>query len=205
MTIPDSNLNIPQGELLRVADQAQINTFGWPLKIVLNREECRPKPKTDGIVAEIDIEDRSSYDYWTIRRDGTFYLLKSLFEDSRKPGHIFLKSRIFRITEALLYSVRLYSGFKVPSDSRIVIRIRHGGLKDRILSAVRGRDLPYDRKSAEDEVYTEVETTFEKIESDLPDLIQRFTQPLFVIFDFFEVHRKLLEHTVDNFVAGRVT
>jgi len=205
MVIPDLNLNIPQGELLRVAEQAQIRTFGWPLGVVLNTEECRPKLKTDGVVAEIGIEDGRSYDYWTIRKDGTFYLLKSLFEDECKPGCILLKSRIFRITEVLLYSVRLYSGFKVPSDSRILIGIRYGGLKDRILTTMTGWDPPHDCKSAEDEVYTEVETTFEKIESDLPDLVQRFTQPLFVIFDFFQVHRKLLEHTVDNFVAGRVT
>jgi len=206
MTLPNLKPNIAQGELLRVADQAQINTFGWPIGVVLgNREECRPRPKTDGIIAEINIED-SKYDYWTIRRDGTFYLLKSLFEDARKSGHIFFNTRIVRITEVLLYSVRLYSGFKVPPDSRILIGIRHGGLKDRVLSAIGGRGLFFhDRKSKEDEVYTEVETTSEKIESDLVDLVQRFTQPLFVIFDFFEVNRKVLEDIVNNYVAGRVT
>lgn len=208
MTLPDSKLNITQGELLRVANQAQIRTFGWPLGIVINREEYRPRPKTDGIVAEINIVEegiRSGFDYWTIRRDGTFYLLKNLFEDMRKPDYIFFNTRIVRITEALLYSVRLYSGLNVPPDSRILIGIRHGGLKGRILSAVGNRDLDYDRKSDEDEIYTEVETTFEKIESDLVDIVQRFTQPLFVIFDFFELDRKVLEDIVNNYVAGKVT
>ncbi len=65
--------------------------------------------------------------------------------------------------------------------------------------------IDYDRKSDEDEVYTEVETTFEKIESDLVDIVQRFTQPLFVIFDFFELDRKVLEDIVNNYVAGKVT
>lgn len=207
MTLPNLKPNIAQGELLRIADQAQIHTFGWPLGVVLgNREECRPRPKTDGIIAEIDIKD-SSYDYWSIRRDGTFYLLKSLFEDVRKSGHIFFNTRIVQITEVLLYSIRLYSGFKVPPDSRILIGIRHGGLKDRVLSAIGGRDLFFhDRsKSKEGEVYTEVETTSEKIESDLVDLVQRFTQPLFVIFDFFEVNGKVLEDIVNNYLEGRVT
>jgi len=193
---------------LRVADQAQIHTFGWPLGIVLNnREEYRPRPKTDGIVAQIDIrEGRSSYDYWTIRKDGSFYLLKSLFEDDiGKSVYIFFNTRIVRITEALLYSARLYSGFKVPSDSPILIGIRLGGLKDRILSASGGRQLNYERKSKEDEVYTEVETNFERIESELVDIVQKFTQPLFVVFDFFEVSRTVLENIVDNYVAGRVT
>jgi hypothetical protein len=210
MTSRNFQINISHNELLRVADEAQIHTFGWPLGIVLNnREEYRPRPKTDGIVAQIDIrEGRSSYDYWTIRKDGTFYLLKSLFEDDTgKPTYLFFNTRIVRITEALLYSARLYSGFKVPSDSRILIGIRHGGLGDRILSGSGDRALllHYDRKSKENEVYTEVETNAEKIESELVDIVQRFTQPLFVIFDFFEVSRTVLENIVNNYVAGRVT
>ena len=203
MTLPDSKLSISQGELLRIAEQAQIHTFGWPIGIVLHTEESRPRPKTDGIVAEIDIGDRGSYDYWAIRRDGSFYLLKNLFEDIRKPGYIFFNTRIVRITEVLLYAVRLYSGLKVPLDSRILIGIRHGRLKDCILTAVGPRHL-IPRESMEEEVYTEVETTFEKIESDLVDLVQRFTQPLFVLFDFFELDRTVLEHIVNNYVEGRV-
>jgi len=206
MTLVDFKLNITQGELLRVADQAQINTFGWPIGVVLhNVEEYRPRPTTDGIVAEIATEGRLTYDYWAIRKDGTFYLLKSLFEDTREQGYIFFNTRIVRITEALLYSIRLYSGLKVPPDSRLLVGIRHGGLKDRGLSAA-GRFLfNYNRKSKEDETYAEVETTLGKIESDLVDLVQRFTQPLFVLFDFFELDRKVLEDIVNNFVAGKVT
>lgn len=205
MTITDLNLNILQRELLRVAEQAQIDSFGWPLGIVLNTEEHRPKPKTDGIAAEIHSEDHISYDYCTIRRNGTFYLLKSLFEDERKPGHIFWKSRIYRITEALLYSVRLYCGLNVPSDSRILIGIRHGGLKGRVLSNPEGREFFRNRKSDENEVYNEVGSALEKIESDLVKLVQKFTEPLFILFGFFEVNEKVLENIVNDFVAGRIT
>lgn len=211
MTLPDFRPNIPQGELLRIAEQAEIHTFGWPIGVGLsNREEYRPRPRTDGIVAEIDIRDRmdgeSTYDYWTIRKDGAFYLLKSLFEDMRKPGHIFFNTRIVRITETLLYAARLYSGFKIPSDSRVLIGIRHGGIKGRVLSAAgNNRELSYERKSTEDEVYTEIETTLEKLESDLVDLVQKFTQPLFVVFDFFELSRDVLENIVNNFVAGKTS
>jgi hypothetical protein len=207
MALPDLRLNIAQGEILRVAEQAQIHTFGWPLGVVLNREDARPAPKTDGIVAEITGQLGNTYDYWAIRKDGTFYLLKSLFEDVRAHGseYIFFNTRIIRITETLLYCVRLYSGFKVPADSRIVVGIRHGGLKGRTLSAAGRISFSHNGKSAEDEVYTEVETTLEKIESDLVNLVQRFTQPLFVIFNFFELDRKTLEDIVNNFVAGKTT
>ncbi len=211
MNLPDVKPNISQGELLRITEQAEIHTFGWPIGVGLsNREEYRPRPRTDGIVAEIDIKDRidgeNTYDYWTIRKDGAFYLLKSLFEDMRKPGHIFFNTRIVRITETLLYAARLYTGFKIPSDSRVLIGIRHGGLKGRILSAAgNNRELSYERKSTEDEVYTEIETTLEKLESDLVGLVQKFTQPLFVVFDFFELSRNELENIVNNFVAGKTS
>lgn len=205
MTLLNSALNVAQGELLRAADQAQIHTFGWPIGVVLNREDAHPTPKTDGIVAEIAGKSASTYDYWAIRKDGAFYLLKSLFEDARGSEQIFFNTRIVRITETLLHCIRLYSGLKAPTDSGVVIGIRHGGLKGRLLSATQGTFFRPNGKSSEDEVDTEVETTLEKIESDLADLVQRFTQPLFVVFNFFELDRKVLEDIVNNFVKGKIS
>ena len=197
--------------MLQVANAAQIHTFGWPIGVVLNnREEFRPKPKADGIVAEIDAEDRSNvgarkYDYWTIRKDGSFYLLKSLFEDTREPNSIFFNTRIVRITEVLLYAVRLYTSLNVQPDSRLLMGFRHGGLKGRNISATSSRRLGIHGKAIEDEVYTEFETVIEKIEPDLVDLVQKITAPLFMVFDFFQIHKSILEEIVNNFVDGKVT
>lgn len=210
MALPDFRLNVAQGELLRQAESAQIDTFGWPIGVVINREGLRPIPRTDGIAAEIAINEgdiHSGYDYWAIRKDGAFYLLKSLFEDERKQGHLFFNTRIARITETLLYCVRLYSGLGVPLDSRILIGIRHGGLKGRVLSTssiARRFPPPSSSISTEDEVYSEVGTTLEKIESDLVDVVQEFTQPLFVVFNFFELDKKVLGDIVNSYVAGEV-
>ncbi len=211
MTLPNLKLNASQVGLLQVASAAQIHTFGWPIGVVLNnREEFRPKPKADGIVAEIDVEDRGNvgtrkYDYWTIRKDGSFYLLKSLFEDTREPNSIFFNTRIVRITEALLYTVRLYTSLNVRPDSRLLMGFRHGGLKGRNISATASRSLGIHGKAIEDEVYTEVESAIERIEPDLVDLVQRITAPLFMVFDFFQIDKSILEEIVNNFVDGKVT
>jgi hypothetical protein len=206
MNLIDSRIDIPQGQLLQAAEQAQVHTFGWPIGIVLsNREEYRPRPRTEGITAEIAIKDKGSYDYWALRKDGAYYLLKSLFEDQRRPGHIFFNTRIVRITEALIYAARLYTGLSMPSDTKLRIGIRHGGLSGRILSAAGGRDIYYERSSKEDEVYSEVDTTFEEIESSLVNIVDRFTQPLFILFDFFEVEKHILEKIVNDYVAGKVS
>lgn len=190
---------------MQAAHSSQIHTFGWPIGVVLNnREDFRPKPKADGIVAEIVPEDRG-YDYWTIRKDGSYYLLKSLFEDAREPNSIFFNTKVVRITEALLYAVRLYISLNVPPDSRLLLAIRHGGLKGRHISATPNRRLGIHGKAIEDEVYTEVDTTIEKIESDLVDLVERITTPLFVVFDFFQLNKTILAEIVNDFVDGKVT
>lgn len=211
MTLRDLSINVQQGELLRQARQAQIETFGWPIALVLDREDLSPKPTIDGIVAEVIVQEpdrRNSYDYWMLRKNGDFYLLKSIFEDERKENTIFFNTRIVRITETLLYSARLYSGLNVPRDAHYIIWMRHGGLKGRLLSTssiARRFPPPGDRVSIENEVYNEVETTIEQTESKLVELVERFTQPLFIVFNFFELNRSVLEEIVNKFVEGEVT
>lgn len=105
-----------QVALFNAIRQAEIRTFGWPIGIVLeNRPEFRPKPRNDGVYAEVAISDKGftktkSYDYWAVRTDGAFYLLQSLFEDERAEGMLFFNTRIVRVTEALLFGHKLYSG-----------------------------------------------------------------------------------------------
>jgi len=204
--VADSSLDVPQSELLEAAEQAQIDTFGWPLGIVLSSDEDRPRPKTDGIVAEVAVGPKGKYDYWTLRCNGDFYLLKSLFEDEQQPNQIFFNTRIVRITEALLYCGRLYTRLGLPAETTINIGVRHGGLKGRVLGAVGNRVLlPIKRTITGNEIYAEVATTLEGIERDLVDLVESLTQPLFVLFDFFDLSREVLEDIVNKFVEGEAT
>jgi hypothetical protein len=212
MTLRDLKINVLQSELLNKARQAQIKTFGWSIGIVLSRDELKPRPTTDGITTEVAIQDadrgRQSYDYWTLSKNGDFYLLKSIFEDERRENTIFFNTRIVRITETLLYAARLYSGLDIARDVHYLIGIRHGGLKGRVLSvsSIARRDpLSSDSVSSEDEVYSEIETTIEQTESQLVELVEKFTQPLFVVFNFFELKRDVLAEIVNKFVEGRVT
>ena len=123
-----------QQELDEAARTSTIETFGWPIAVYIgNRNEYKPKPKADGIVAEIKTDDNGKYDYWTIRRNGDFYLLKSIFEDERDPSQIFFNTRIVRVTEVLLYCARLYNRLEIDSSTVVNIIIQHGGLSGRIL------------------------------------------------------------------------
>lgn len=195
-----------QRELYDAAEKAQIHTFGWPIGVVLTGSEQRPRSRVDGIVAEIAQEDRSSYDYWAFRRNGDFYLFKSLFEDERRPGSIFFNTRIVRTTETLLYCVRLYTRLGVHDTAVVNVGIRHGGLQDRVLTASASWRSLYEKFSTtEAEVYSEVQASLTGIESRLVEFVKDLTQPLFMIFDFFELSDQVYADIVNKFVEGKVT
>jgi hypothetical protein len=89
-----NGLNKSQIELLGAVRASQILTFGWPIAVLLeNRPEYRPRPFGDGIRAELAFAgQRTSYDYWAVRKNGDFYLLQSLFEDSRERNVLFFNT-----------------------------------------------------------------------------------------------------------------
>lgn len=204
-------LDLTKMTLRNVARNSTISTFGWPIGAVLeNREEFAPRVDLNGIYAEILIEksrldESSSYDYWAIHSKGSFYLRKSLFEDTRKPGYIFFNTRIVRITEVLMYIKNLYSGFNVPINSEFEITIKHGGLKGRILSSSSpNRMLFREYKTDTNDVPTTIQTSLSEIDSNIIDLVEKFTKPLFEQFSFFELDRKVLEEIVVNYLNGKV-
>jgi len=207
--LSDLKPNHSQRELLEAARQAQIKTSGWSgwsIGLVFDLEEYRPRPRTDGIVAEIAIKEMLRYDYWALRNNGDFYLLKSLFEDEKEPGSIYFDTRIIRLTETLMYCKRLYSNLGVPDTTTVSIGIRHGGLKGRILrSANRGRHMSIDRSTNEDECPSEIHVPLVGLESDLVTHVKEFTKPLFMLFDFFELADGIYTEIIGNFVKGKVT
>ncbi len=212
----NSELNVSKIVLNNVSRESQIHTFGWPIAPhIEEREEYRPKPDAEGITAEIAINEKDlfggqgkqefRYDYWSLKQDGSFYLLKSLFEDARKPNYLFFNTRTIRITEVLMYILNLYSKLEVNSNEPIIISIRHSGLKGRIMGAVGNRLIFEQRKSNEDEVNTEIQTSLKKIDENMTDVVFKFTTPLFEMFDFFSVDKKIIDDIVSNYRKGNIT
>ena len=86
-----NGLNKSQVELLSAVRASQILTFGWPIGVLMESPEYRPRPFGDGIRAEISItgRGRTNYDYWAVGKNGDFYLLQNLFEDTRDRDALF--------------------------------------------------------------------------------------------------------------------
>ena len=195
-------------DLLKSARDSQIHTFGWPIGVFADIKDYSPKPRKEGITAKISIntDNDTSFDYWSLRQNGDFYLLKSLFEDKRKPDTIFFNTRIVRITETLLYLRNLYSNLGVDNNQIIEITIKHGGLKDCVLGVAGGRRMLFENhKIEESEVSSTVRTNIKDIDINTVDVVESFTKTLFEMFKFFKLDRNVLEDIVNKYIKGETS
>ncbi|PDT73634.1 toll/interleukin-1 receptor domain-containing protein [Bradyrhizobium sp. C9] len=198
-----------QIELLNGVKQSEIRTFGWPIGITLeNRDEYRPRPYGDGIRAEISVEDgssgRQSYDYWALRSNGDFYLLQSLFEDSRRAGEIFFDTRIVRITESLMFAERLYTKLGAPPETRIAFRVTHGGLGGRTLTSASPNRSVFPRPSTENLSSSEFVGVLANLHKSRVDDVRKILEPMFMLFDFMQFTDEVYEDIVRSFEDGRI-
>ena len=205
--IPGSQLSIPHDVLLRAAEDSEIHTFGWPIGVVLRNDEFKPKPYADGIKATIHVrrEGDESFDYWNLKRNGDYYLLKSLFEDRRSNKKLFVDTRIVRITETFLHTALLYKHLGVEPSETVQMRIRHGGLRGRELSAANpSRHFSIVRVSQEDIVISEFSERIGEIEKNIHELVYKAVSDIAVMFDFFKLSKEgVVIPLVNNFMVGR--
>lgn len=199
-----------QHVLLDSAEASKIRTFGWPIGVSLNREGCAPKPTADGIRTEISLpaeqgaSGHSSYDYWALRSDGSFYTQLKLFEDDRGGDVIFFNTRINRVAETLMFLAGLYQRLGMPETTVVKVRVKHKGLAGRTLTAV-GNRLLHPSKTDVDVSSTEIEFPLSDIETRLPELVQSLCDPLFVLFDFTQISLAIYEDIIARFRAGDVS
>jgi hypothetical protein len=206
--------NWTQNRLLAAVRDAEVHTFGWPIAVTLeNREFERPRPTSDGIEAEIPIGEvaaagpigRRSYDLWKVFRDGRFYTLLSLFEDELGENVLFWDMRINRVTEALFFLVRLYRRLEASDTDIVTVEIRHAGLAGRTMGVANGgRFLPRGHSTTEDVVATSVSASLVHLETDLPAYVKQIVDPLFTVFDFFEVAEEIVTEIAEGFMRGDV-
>lgn len=202
---PSLSTTKDQSDLVTLADRAAIHTFGWPIGVVLlNRQEFRPRPTNDGIVAQL--QTGHDYDYWTLTKDGTFYTLMSFFEDERSKAVLFFDTRIVRTAEALLHSINIYRAFGVEPGQSISFTIRYSGIKDRRLSHASPRHLmPQGGQNLnENEVSTTVTFDMGADQSEITRLVKALCEPLFTLFDFARFSEQIYEQIVEDFIEGRI-
>lgn len=205
---PKPARNLP--ELLNAASASRIRTFGWPIGVILDGvREYQPRPRSDGIVTEVNQASESPdsmYDYWALRRNGDYYLRKSLFEDMQDATAIFFDTRIVRNTELLMYALRLYDRLGIDPATRFELELRYGGLNGRVLrSSSRDRYMSGLHTCSEDESKTGYNGSLQDVEGRLTEVVKQLTAPMLALFDFFELADSTYQQIVEAYMDGRVT
>jgi hypothetical protein len=200
-----------QLDLLNAVRKSQVRFFGWPIGVVLeNKEEYKPKPLGDGIRAEVSINKdtvsgRQTYDYWATRMNGDFYLLQSLFEDTREKDRLYFNTRIIRVTEAIMFATSLYLNLGVPPEASYSMRVSHRGLKGRVLTSAGGNRHVFPSVSHESVSDSEIVIEIGKSSELMVDYVRRLVEPMFMLFDFQEFHEEIYTDIVRRYEKGQVS
>ncbi|MEK7472047.1 MAG: hypothetical protein AAB624_02255, partial [Patescibacteria group bacterium] len=135
-----------------------------------------------------------------------FYMLKSLFEDSQTVGdQLFFDTRVVQTTELLMFLARLYTRLEMSPTSQLKITVKYGGLANRRLRAAGNRHVFERRSTTENEIETTLECSLQDLDAKLVENVKSLLEPLFMLFDFFELSDQIYTELVDNFVNGKIT
>lgn len=204
--LSDVNLNVSILDLVKHADSSQIQTFGWPIAPVVHDKSYKPTPFGSGI--KCIINRGNVFDYWTLSSQGQFYILKSLFEDTRGGGKIFFDTRIIRTTEVLWRTARLYKQMGAADKATIECQLEYGGLAGRRLEAANPMRVMFGERSCQENLFSQnISASIETLLSveGLIDVVHRYCHEFFLRFDFFELSPQISDQIVRLYFSGRTS
>ena len=192
-----------QKTLLSAARKSSIPTFGFSLIEVLTGE-FKPSPRRDGILAEIPhTVTGNHYNYWNVNIFGCLFVFEGLFEEGRgELDYISFNTRIIRISEFLLTTQFLLNNLGFDADTVVRMGIKHSGLMGKKIGSV-NRLVRHQGISKEDESVTQLDVRLGDINDNTLDIVKTFTEPLFILFDFFELADPIYSDIIEAFKNGR--
>lgn len=216
---PDVVIERSQRELLVAATQSQVHTLGRPIgQVLADSPETKPKSISEGIVANFSTPRQTAFgpgrmfDYWTLTKGGDFFSVTSLPSDhldsDRSRPALYFNMCIMQATEALLHCENLYRALGIDPRAHVQMTIRYEGLRGRKLSSsspARHLGVVAGENILEDEVSTTVTFQLGEIKSSAVPIVQRFCEPLFIVFDYSVVPFEIYRDIVNDFVNGKTS
>lgn len=203
----------PLEKLISSIKEAEIHLSGWPIGVVLNREDANPKARKFGISATIKSPHLDEmFDYWELHRNGSFYFTRTLEESlltyhgERAKSHVMhFDTRIRRTAEALLHCQKLYQALEVDPKQTIHFKICHFGLKGRTLSTSYDSFMRWhpSHKSEEDNHEFFKIYSLDLISADLKGIVYEATKSLFEYFNWLDYSKETCDNIIDKFLAGK--
>lgn len=183
---------------------------GWAPFWVPTREEIRPYLYDNMIECWLgkNNQDPAHADFWRVSPNGYLFLLRGYQEDSTKelrPAEFFdLTLPVWHVSECLLHAGNFNA--KVSGDDTD-IRIAFGwnGLAGRELTswANRNRMLFNGKRTRQDSFQKEIVVTSLQIRDNLPEVVAEIANPLFELFDFFQMPAALPAEEISRMLRGQ--
>ena len=198
-------------KLLEILRTVAGHETGWPPWWVPTPEEIRPYPY-NGLVecwlAETTFPDAAHSDFWRASPEGKMFLLRGYQEDGVpdrvKPGTVFdLTVPIWRVGECLLHAER-FARALTDQPASISFCVTWEGLGGRVLTpwASPERLLYEGRTSHQTSVSSSIKIQVDQIRDALPEIVLALTQPLYMVFDFFDPSLRMIQEELSKMRKG---
>jgi len=190
-----------------VLESAQGRETGWPIGVVMQREDLRPKTGPQMLEAWLLVQRRSAIDldYWLAKPTGFFYHTRAFREDLRngnKTPVLEWIRPVWVMGEGILHAMRFARGFGPAVDS-IRFFARYQGLEGRVLWNSRiDIEGPFEEYTCHvDEWSREIEVPADLEVETLPDVVHSLLDPLYEQFDLFEMPRHVYNRELDKMLG----
>lgn len=191
------------------------NHSGWPPFVTLNRVPFAPKP-SDGSVefwrgpdTDGSFNAPAHSDFWRVSPEGLFFTRRGYQEDGSfkgmEPRKFFdITSPTWRIGEAILEVVYVADALAAV-DANLVCHFRWTGLSGRKLVSVGNPNrLMFQEYQTEQDAYETNQTVaLDALPQALPELVFGILAPLYELFEFFPLPKRLVEEELISLQKNR--
>lgn len=198
--------------LLKAAEAAERPNTGWPIGLIpynFRNSADRKFTEENGLTVIVGQNDVDHFDYWHLQRDGAFFILRIMDEDSPRWGQrrsgtvLFASTTVWRIAEAVDHCIALYRALDLPGTTRLWFAAEYGGLQGRQLTDE--RHLIYTSAPAtRDRVRFERRVTLDQLVADADGMVRDAVKDVLSVFGFFEVPDAFITATLGEYRASNV-
>jgi schlafen family protein len=202
----DGSLDTPSLPNLRNIIATEVrNHSGWPPFLTVDRAPFAPKPVDGAVEFWRGPEDDGScdvpahHDFWRASPSGLFFTRRGYQEDglfgNMEPGRFFdIVAPTRRIGETILEAVYIARALKT-AEANLICRCQWRGLEGRLLvsRANPNRLLSGNYKSAQGAYGATQTVALDALPGALPEAVFDILAPLYVLFDFFALPKRLVE------------
>lgn len=185
------------------------NHSGWPPFVFIEREPYHPRlvdgsieswhgPDSDG-----SVDSPAHCDFWRIGLDGSFYIRRGYDEDGGRRGSqpkatFDITTPTWRVGEVLTQIH--YVATMLAAEGNLVARFKWTGLGGRRLVSVGNpnRLLISSGMAHQEEFETSRAFPLSSLPTALPELVFDVLQPLYYLFDFWQLPKRLVEEELHS-------